>query len=126
MISEREVSQALAAGLAGVAAFRWGWHAMESAWTPPALPVVTLTRLSSDVESVADMCRGDNIVGATTLETHAWAAGYEDARLLQDQVRAVVVGTGWNLTGEQDAYDAVFRAWRISAQWVNVGPLAAS
>jgi len=126
--SERELAQSLSAGLAGASLFRWGWAALESDYQPPSLPLVTLTRLQANLEAVADMCEQDvNVEGQTTVETHAWDRGYEDARLLQDQVRAVVLGgTGWRLLAEQDAYDEVFRAWRISAQWSNFGPLVAS
>jgi hypothetical protein len=126
MTSERELSQALAVGLAGVSLFRWGWAALETDVQPPSLPLVTLTRLSADVDVLADMCEQHADVDAeTTVETHAWHRVYEEARLLQDQVRAIVLPTGWRLRGEQDVYDATFRAWRISAQWTHNGPMLA-
>ena len=121
--SERDVAQALLAGLAGVSAFNWGWAELESAMAPPSLPLVTLTRLQADVDAVADMCTPTKLVGAITLESHAWSDGYEAARILQDAVRAIIIPTGWKLAGEQDSYDALFRAWRISAQWTNIGAL---
>jgi len=124
MIGERELSQALSAGLAGVSLYRWGWHALETDVQPPTLPLVTLMRLTSNVDGVSDMCdQAVDLVGDTTLETHAWHPGYEDVRELQDVVREIIVPTGWRLLGEQDAYDGLMRAWRVSAQWSNIGPL---
>lgn len=124
-LSEKELSQALQAGLAGVL-YRWGYAPLESASQPPSLPLVTLVRLSADVASMADMCTDDEFVGETTVETHVWHHTYEDARLLQDQVRALILPTGWNLQAEQDLFDGTFRAWRISAQWTAVGGLMVS
>jgi hypothetical protein len=123
-VNERELAQALDSGLAGVSLFRWGWAALESDQVPPSLPLVTLTRLNANVAALDDMCEQDaDVEGETTCETHVWRAGYEEARMLQDQVRAIVIATGWRLQSEQDAYDGLFHAWRISAQWLNMGPL---
>jgi hypothetical protein len=124
-MNERDLSQALSTGLAGTALFRWGWAALESDIQPPSLPLVTLTRLQANADALADMCAQDPAEGETTVETHAWARVYEDARALQDQVRATILPTGWRLLAEQDAYDGVFRAWRISAQWAGFGVIGA-
>jgi hypothetical protein len=124
---ERALSNALDAGLAGVALFRWGWAGLETDTEPPSLPFVTLARLNANVAAMDDMCDQTPMIDAeTTVETHVWQEGYEAARLLQDTVRDLVMPTGWRLQAEQDAYDGVFRAWRISAQWQNTGPLRAS
>ena len=126
-MNERELSQALSAGLGGVSLFRWGWAALESDVQPPSLPLVTLTRTVANVDGLSEMCdQATDLVGETTVETHAWARVYEDARTLQDDVRAIIIGTGWRLLGEQDAYDTVFRSWRITAQWSSIGALNVS
>ena len=38
-------------------------------------------------------------------------------------MRALIFATDWRLLAEQDAYDSVFRAWRISAQWSSFGDM---
>lgn len=128
MSGERDLAQAMYAGLAGASLFRWGWAALETDQQPPSLPLVTLTRVSANADELADMCPQEpDLEAQTTIETHAWARVYEDARALQDQVRAIVLdGSGeWRLLSEQDSYDSVFRAWRISAQWLGFGSLLA-
>jgi len=123
-VPERDLAQALQSGLAGVSLFRWGWAALESDVQPPSLPFVSLNRLTAVAGDLSDMCDADTDIESTiTVETHAWQAGYEAARTLQDQVRAIVLPTGWRLQAEQDLYDPIFRAWRIAAQWSNIGPL---
>ena len=44
MATERDLATLLEAGLSGIAEVRWGWKALESAETPPSLPLVTIQR----------------------------------------------------------------------------------
>ena len=118
---ERELAQLLEASLAGVAAVRWGWKALESAETPPTLPLVTLQRTLASGAGYQDMCEADPPLVDTTLQVHVWVAQYEDARALNATVRALVRSTGWALQAELDDYEPAFRAWRISGEYLGAG-----
>lgn len=123
-VSERDLAEQLAAGLAGVAAVRWGWKALESGETPPTLPLVTLQRSLASAGPYVDMCDQDvdGPMVDTTVQVHTWVAEYAAARSLNAQVRALVLGAGgWVLQAEVDEYDGLFRAWRISGEYLGAG-----
>lgn len=118
---ESDLARLLADNLAAVAAVRWGWKALETAELPPTLPLVTLQRSLASATGYADMCEDAPLVD-TTIQVHTWAAEYADARALNAQVRALVLGAGgWTLQAETDDYDGAFRAWRISGEYLGAG-----
>lgn len=120
-ISERDLAALLAASLPGVAV-RWGWKALESAELAPSLPLVTMQRTLASATPYADMCEDSAPLADTTIQVHTWQADYGAARALNAQVRAVVLGAGgWALQIETDEYDGVFRAWRISGEYLGAG-----
>lgn len=122
-VSERDLAELLSVSLAGVAAVRWGWKALETAETPPALPLVTLQRALFSGTGYADMCEPEQPpLGDTTVQVHVWQAEYAAARALNAQVRGIVLGAGgWRLQQEIDEYDGLFRAWRISGEYLGAG-----
>ena len=122
MATERELAAALGAGLAGVAAVRWGWKGMESAEAPPSLPLVTLQRTVASAAPYADMCVDQFPIADTSVQVHTWHPEYEAARALNAQVRAIVLAAGgWALQAESDDYEPSFRAWRISGEYLGAG-----
>lgn len=124
-LTERALAALLETSLAGVAAVRWGWHALESASTPPSLPLVTLQRSLASASPYADMCVDLNPLVDTTLQVHTWVQEYEAARVLNAQVRAIILGAGgWALQAELDDYEPSFRAWRISGEYLGAGMTA--
>ncbi len=117
MASESELVAALAEALAPIAV-AWGWNPFESAEKPASLPVVTVRRSLFSTAAYEDMCEAGEVQGDTTLLVHSWAAGYQDARELNAQVREVILGEGgWTLQTETDIYEPNFRAWQIEGQW---------
>jgi hypothetical protein len=122
MATERELAQLLETTLAGVAAVRWGWKAMETAEKPPSLPLVTLQRSLASAAAYIDMCEDPAPLVDTTLQVHTWVTEYEAARALNAQVRSIILGAGgWGLQAEIDDYEPSFRAWRISAEYMGGG-----
>jgi hypothetical protein len=120
-ISERDLAALLAADLTAIAPVRWGWKALETAELPPSLPLVTLQRTLATAAPYVDMCADPPMVD-TTIQTHVWHAEYENARDLNAQVRSIIQGAGgWVLQAEVDEYDGVFRAWRISGEYLGSG-----
>lgn len=122
MATERELAQLLEAGLAGVAAVRWGWKALEGAETPPTLPLVTLQRSVASAAAYVDMCPDTDPLVDTSLQVHVWVTQYEDARTLNATVRGLILQAGgWQLQAEVDDYEPAFRAWRISGEYMGAG-----
>jgi hypothetical protein len=122
MATERELAQALEAGLVGIAQVRWGWKALETAELPPGLPLVTLQRTLASGSPYWDMCEDTEPLVDTSIQVHTWAAQYEAARDLNAQVRAIVLGAGgWRLSAEVDDYEQSFRAWRIAGDYLGAG-----
>lgn len=122
-VPERDLAAALKAGLepAGVLV-RWGWAALETAEAPPRLPLVTITRSLANAAGYADMCEATDPLVDTTVQVHSWEREYEDARALAAEVRGIVLNAGgWALQTEVDEYDGVFRAWRITAEFLGAG-----
>jgi hypothetical protein len=117
--TERELAALLELGLAGVAAVRWGWKALESAEAPASLPLVTLRRSHASTSNYADMCEEFPPLADISLQVHTWFATYEAARAINAQVRAIILGAGgWALQGESDDYDGAFGSWRISGDYL--------
>lgn len=122
MATERELAAALETGLAGLAAVRWGWKALESAELPPSLPLVTIQRSNASATAYQDMCVDLNPLVDTSLQVHTWVPQYEAARALNTQVRGIILAAGgWVLQGEADDYEPAFRAWRISGDYLGIG-----
>jgi hypothetical protein len=122
MATERDLATLLEAGLSGIAEVRWGWKALESAETPPSLPLVTIQRSVASAAAYWDMCVDTNPLADTSLQVHTWHTQYEAARALNAQVRAIVLTAGgWRLSAEVDDYEPAFRAWRISGDYLGAG-----
>ena len=124
--SERDLAELLSVQLAGIATVRWGWKALETAELPPSLPLVTLQRSLASAEGYVDMCpqEGEPTVD-TTILVHVWDQEYAAVRALNRQVRGIVLAAGgWTLQIENDDYDGVFRAWRITGQYLGAGMTA--
>ncbi len=120
--SERDLAELLSVQLAGIATVRWGWKALENAEQPPSLPLVTLQRSIASAEGYVDMCDQGEPMVDTTILVHVWEQEYAAARALNRQVRGIVLAAGgWMLQVENDEYDGVFRAWRISGQYLGAG-----
>jgi len=120
MTDERDLVAALSAALQPTPVF-WGFAPLETAETPPSLPLVVVQRLNYSTAGYEDMCEGDYL-GDTLLVVDAWSLGYEDARVLAASARAAVSGAGgWRLQGESDFFEPNFRAWRIQGQWLAAG-----
>jgi hypothetical protein len=119
--TERDLVEAVRTAVDPVPTY-WGWAPFETAEVPPTLPLVTVTRLLFTAIDWLDMCEVDDLVGDTTVVAHVWAAGYEQARALQADVRvAILSARGWSPQSEQDSYEPTFRAWRIESQWLAAG-----
>ncbi|HXD04888.1 MAG TPA: hypothetical protein VN680_02485 [Burkholderiaceae bacterium] len=119
--TERELVALLAAGLAPVPV-RWGWMAGEGAETPPSLPLVTVQRTLASAAPWADMCVDQHPLADTSVQVHTWHQEYEAARLLNAQVRTIVLDAGgWALQAEVDDYEGNFRAWRIAGDYLSAG-----
>jgi hypothetical protein len=122
MATERELAQALETGLAGIAQVRWGWKAQEAAELPPGLPLVTIQRTLAAASGYWDMCFDTDPLADTSIQVHTWHAAYEPARVLNAQVRAIVLAAGgWRLSAEVDDYEPNFRAWRIAGDYMSAG-----
>jgi hypothetical protein len=122
MATERDLAALLEAGLSGIAEVRWGWKALESAETPPSLPLVTLQRSLASAAAYWDMCIDTDPLVDTSIQVHTWHPTYEGARALNAQARAIVLTAGgWRLSAETDDYEPAFRAWRISGEYMGAG-----
>ena len=102
----------------------WGFAPLESASTPPSLPLVVVQRLTFSTAGYEDMCTeaAGDYVGDTILVIDAWDQGYEQARALCAATRAAVIASGgWTLQTETDLFEPNVRAWRIQGQWLAGG-----
>lgn len=129
IVTEKELIDAIAAGLPGVTVI-WGFLDLESASTPPSLPVVCVTRVSAAAETgtnvLADMCDSSDQFARIIVQVDTWEKEYEDARNLNEQVHTIVASIldpqqVWTWQADVDRRNVQLKAWCIESTWTSNG-----